>query len=239
MDNWQFHAVAQDISLRVVRPMPPLPAWLEARVDAIWESEQARLGGVLFNGRVFSADIITPHFVYGHWTEYRRIVAQMRRPDLHTALAIRPVAVGGVILGPDGLLFGRRPERAVYQAGEWQLPPAGNVDPTCARAEGLLDPVGMLLVEMAEELGLPPSALRDIRPIGFAEHPNTHLLDLGMAASTDLSAADMLALHAEGGNAEYGELVAVSLSELPRFLATEPVTGQAEWFLAELGLIAR
>jgi hypothetical protein len=58
-----------------------------------------------------------------------------------------------------------------------------------------------------------------------------------MAARTDLRAAELLAAHASGGNAEYDPLVAVSLAELPAFLAGGSVTRQAPMFLAHMGLI--
>lgn len=47
----------------------------------------------------------------------------MARHDLFAVLGQRSLAVGGVLRGPDGVVFGRRPDRAIYQAGEWQLPP--------------------------------------------------------------------------------------------------------------------
>jgi hypothetical protein len=146
--------------VRVTKPMPDLTPPIEAEIDAIWRMEQSRLGNVLFNGRVFSGDVITPELVTGHWTEYRRIVAQLRRPELYEHIRIRPLAVGGVIQSPDGFIFGRRQPKAVYQAGEWQLPPAGNVDPTCEGPNGEVNVTAMLLTELGEELGLTPDLAR-------------------------------------------------------------------------------
>jgi hypothetical protein len=238
MTKWHLHAVKPSLKVMVTCEMPNLAASLDADVSEIWDMEQTRLGGVLFNGRVFSADTITPNLVTGHWTEYRRIVAQLRRPELHAGLGIRPLAVGGIILGPDGLIFGRRQPQAVYQAGEWQLPPAGNVDRTCERPNGEVDVVAMLLTELEEELGISQSQVHSPRPMAIVEHTEVHILDLGIALNTDLPAHAILVAHRGSGNAEYDPIAIISQADLPSFLAQDNVTGQAPLFLKTLGLFS-
>lgn len=232
---WLFHSVAADLQIRVVREMNVLSPTLSKDVDAIWNSEQYRLDGALFNGRVFSADIITPHLISGHWTEFRRIVAQMRRPELHSVLAIRPLAVGGIIMGPDGVIFGRRPRNCVYQAGEWQLPPAGSVDFSAARPEGVVDFVGMLLVELTEEIGLTAAEISVTGPVGMVEHAETHVLDLGIALQTRLGRDEIHARHQAHGNGEYDPLVVVARADIRNFLSQPDVTLQAPLFLQAIG----
>lgn len=239
MPAWKVHELAPQARFRVVREMAPLPATLDAEVDRLWVVAQARTGGKLFNGRVFSADVITPHLVCGHWTEFRRIVAQMNRHDLFSVIGARPLAVGGVISGPDGVIFGRRPSRAVYQAGEWQLPPAGSVDQGAARVEGALDVVHQFLVELAEELGLGESDVQSPTPLCIVEHAGSHVLDLGIAATTRLTAAEIRSKHAAGGNAEYDPLAFVPVGDLPGFIAAGgPLMNlQAPIFLRRAGLL--
>lgn len=219
MQSWPVHDIAAGCVFRVTRPMPPLPAALDAEVSRLWDAAQARLDGKLFNGRVFSADVITPHLVCGHWTEFRRVVAQIDRNALHPLLGVRPLAVGGVIVGPDGVVFGRRPARAIYQAGEWQLPPAGSVDPGAARPDGTVDVVGHLLTELAEELGMPAATVRHPRLLGIVEHGGSHILDLGITLETGLRADEIHAFHAANGNGEYDPLAIVPRPDLPAFLA--------------------
>ena len=77
-----MHDIASGVQLRIVRAMPALPAALEAEIERLWSAAQARMGGSLFNGLVFSADTIAADLISGHWTEFRRIVAQMDRPGL-------------------------------------------------------------------------------------------------------------------------------------------------------------
>ena len=110
--DWHVHPIDPDLRLRITRPMPALAAADEAAIDAAWAAAQARMGGRLFNGRVFSADSIAPGLIEGHWTEFRRIVARMDRPELGH-LPVRPLAVGGAISSGSGagrfVIIGRRP----------------------------------------------------------------------------------------------------------------------------------
>ena len=244
-EAWRVHEVSDALAIRVTRAMPTLPDAAEAAVAALWAAAQARSGGHLFNGRVFSADTITPAAITGHWTEFRRVVAQMQRPALFAALGVRPLAVNGVILGADFVLFGRRPEAAVYQPGEWQVPPAGSIDPGsidpgCAAGDAI-DPVRQLHAELAEELGMPAEAVRAPRPLAIVEHPGSHVCDLGIAVTTDWTEAAIRAAHAARGNGEYGTLAFVAPADLPAFLSRNEgrVTGQAPVFLARAGLLGR
>src|SRR4051812_3898994 len=102
--------------------MPPLPAALEATVELHWQS--ACRDRKLFNGQVFCVDRIGPEVIEGHWTEYRRAVAQMADPALREKLRVRSLAVCGVLRCRDGVAVGRREAASVYHAGLWQLPPA-------------------------------------------------------------------------------------------------------------------
>ncbi len=231
MQGSAFYPVSADLEVRVIREMPLLSPKLSEDVDTVWRSEQQRLSNRLFNGRVFSADVITPRLVTGHWTEFRRIVAQMRRPELHEELGVRPLAVGGIITSPDGIVFGRRPERSVYQAGEWQLPPAGSVDQSCVKPDGEIDFLAMLFIELAEELGITSQQVFDAHPVGLVEHAESHVLDLGIALSTQLSSGEIFALHAALGNGEYDQLVVIEPRDLPAFIAQPNVTLQAPLFL--------
>lgn len=240
-----IHEVADGLVVAATRPMPPLPAWLEAEIDRLWAEAQARTGGKLFNGRVFCADVITPRLICGHWSEYRRVVAQMARHELFPVLGQRSLAVGGVLRGPDGVVFGQRPARAIYQAGEWQLPPAGTVDGGAERPEGRVDVLATLYAELEEELGLHAADVHSPRPLCLVEHAmpgpggglGSHVLDLGIAIETPLDAATLRARHAAGGDEEYAGLTIVPVAGLPGFLAREAATMnvQAPIFLARAG----
>jgi hypothetical protein len=237
--DWVTHEVAPDVELRIARDMPALDAALDDEVSRLWDAAQVRMGGHLFNGRVFSADEITPGLITGHWTEFRRIVAQIDQPGMHARLGVRPLATGGLILGPDGVVFGRRPVGAVYQGGQWQLPPAGSIDPGAERAGGRVDAMHQVLTELEEELGLTAEAVGEARFLCIVEHPGSHVLDFGIFLRTGLLAAEIHAAHAQGGNGEYEPLEIVPVEGLAAFLdrVDGTLTEQARFFLARTGLL--
>ena len=196
--------------------MEPLPPLLDASVERHWLAAQR--GRRLFNGRVFCADAVTPDLISGHWTEYRRVVAQMADPRLIPALQVRSLAVCGVLCCQGGVVVGRRDGASVYQAGLWQLPPAGSVDDGSAQGD-TADIRHALLTELQEELGIPAGAVDAVRPLCLVQHP-TGVLDLGMQITTRLTAADVLAAHRAAGNREYDRLLVMPAAEIQNRLAT-------------------
>ena len=209
--------VAPDIGLWVTGVMPELSPALDATVERHWQ--EACRHRPLFNGQVFCADRIGPERIEGHWTEYRRAVAQMADPGLREALRIRSLAVCGLLRCRDGVAVGRREAASVYQAGLWQLPPAGSVD------AGAAEPGGAswrraLLGELREELGIDAAAVTRLRPLCLVQHPSG-VLDLGVEIVTGLSGEQLLAAHAWGGNGEYERLLVVPEGQLEQVIHAE------------------
>ncbi len=204
--------------------MPALPPELDAAVEAHW---QAALRGSprLFNGSVFSVDDIQPRRLTGHWTEFRRVLAQMREPALQAGLGLRQLAVCGAIdcthdgTGTPGTILGRREPKAVYLPGAWQLPPAGSVDKSNLDADGHIDLRRQLLTELHEELGVPDAAVVQVQPICMVEHPDSHVLDLGFAIKTTWSAEAILSAHRTAGNGEYDTMRFLPLADVPQTIA--------------------
>ena len=200
--DWGTLPLAPNLELRITGDMPALPPDLDAAVETHWQ--RALTGCNLFNGRVFCAETITPGLLAGHWTEYRRIVAQMADPSLFPALRVRSVAVCGVLCCPAGIVVGRRQASSIYQAGLWQLPPAGSVD------IGAATPTGAswrhaLLAELREELGLTEADTTALTPICLVQHP-TGVLDLGFRIDTPLTPAEIHTRHQTAGDGEYDQL---------------------------------
>ncbi len=199
--------MSPDLVLRIERDMPPLDPAIDAAVTALWaEACQAH---ALFNGRVFSADSITPEAITGHWTEYRRIVAQMADPTLFDVLRIRSLAASGVLCCPDGIVIGRREPGSHYQPGLWQLPPAGSIDHGAA-ISGTSSRAGAswrhaILAELQEELGIPPEAAARLTPFCLVQHP-TGVLDLGIRIDTTMGSTEIMARHSTLGDGEYDQL---------------------------------
>jgi len=156
--------------------------------------------------------------------------------ELFAELGLRPLAVNGIVHGPDGVVFGRRPTDAVYQPGQWQLPPAGSVDAGAARPDGTVDMLAAVLTELREELGLTPDTVCASQPLAIVEHAGSHVLDLGIVLRTVLTAAQIQTTHTVIGNAEYAGLEVVAITDLPGFLArvASDLTPQTPVFLARM-----
>lgn len=87
--------------------------------------------------------------------------------------------------------------------------------------------------------GLSADAVCDPQPLALVEHAGSHVLDLGIALRTALTAGPIRAAHAACGNGEYAALEVVPLSDLPGFLAREAgeITPQAPVFPARMGAL--
>jgi len=234
------HEMAAGVQAQVVRALPPLPPGLDAVIERHWLAAQQRTAGKLFNGQVFSVETITPNHLSGHFTEYRRIVAQMADPALHEVLRIRPLAVCGAVRCADGIILGRRDRHAAYDAGIWQLPPAGNVDPRAAGADGAIDLYRHLFTELEEELGWSAADILALQPLCMIEHAGSHVLDLGFGIELAADTAAVLAAHRGAADArEYDPLIVVPWNRLAEEL-TELGAGlmPTAWiFLRRLGLV--
>lgn len=243
MQQYVVHEVAPDVVARIDRTMPALPSVVDREVERLWQaaSERVAAGGAgqLFNGQVFSADSITPHLITGHLTEFRRIVAQMERPALE--LEVRPLAVCGTLRCADGVVVGRRHHAAIYQAGMWQLPPAGSVDASAVGADGVVDLRRQLLSELQEELGLAAGTVSEPEPLCIVEHPGSRVSDFGFGLITDLSGKAVLAAYRANGNPEYEEMRVVPEAKIAAFLAEAGggLVWPAREFLMRAGLTIR
>jgi hypothetical protein len=227
-----------DIAVELRPGRVEVPAALEPAIEACWAAAQARAGGRLFDGQVFSVTEILPHRIGGHFVDYRLAVATYADPALAAALRIRPLAVCGVLQMPEGILFGRRQLGATYEAGLWQTPPAGSVDAGAVR-DGRLDAAAQIRTELAEEIGLPWSRINTCRAFTVVVHAATGVHDLAFLLETEAGFAEVAALHAATGCTEYTELRAVTQAGLAGFIAAERdrMVPAAPFFLEALGLL--
>ncbi|WP_149535547.1 NUDIX domain-containing protein [Siccirubricoccus phaeus] len=238
MQGYALRPVAAGLRLELLPGERAVPPALEPAVAAAWAAAQARAGGRLFNGRVFSVESASAERLTGRLVEYRQVVAGFSDPALAAALEVRPLSVCGVLRTAEGVVFGRRSKEATYEAGLWQMPPAGSVDAGAVR-DGAVDAEAALRAELAEELGLGWEAVTACRPFALVEHLGSGVRDLGFLLDTALGFAAVAAAAAARGNGEYQELVAVPEAELAGWLAARPgrVVPAAGMFLGALGLV--
>ena len=229
--------VVPDIAVELRPGTIAAPPAFEPAIEAAWAAAQARAGGRLFDGRVFSVTDFTPNRIAGQLVSYRLAVAAYADPALAAALRLRPLSVCGVLRMADGILFGQRQLGATYEAGLWQTPPAGSVDAGAVR-DGVVDAMGQIRTELAEEIGLDWLRIAACRAMTLVEHAATGVHDLAFLLETPAGFAEVAACHAATGCTEYTELRAVPEPALAGFLAAEAgrVVPAAALFLRALGL---
>lgn len=201
--EWPVTPLGSHVAMRVGRSIPVLSPEIETRVASHWDAALAEHPN-LYNGRVFCADAIGHDIISGHWSEYRRVLAQMREPGLYAADTLRPLAVVGLLRTTDGIVIGQRSEHSIYLPGYWQGAPAGNVESRDGAAE--IDLAAQLLAECHEELGLTEADCRVGNCLLACEHPQTHIVDVGMEITTTLDFEALQERCHRLGNAEYQAL---------------------------------
>ena len=205
---------------------------------ALFEVENRRRGGVLFDGLAFSVERLDGKQIVGRFVRYSRFVAQAAKPDLFDVLRVRPLAVSGLLTCADGVVFGRRAASVTQDAGLWELVPSGGVDPSCRDATGRIDVVGQVLNELREEIGIERGQVGSAVPFAVVENIGDHVIDVAVAIETRLAAGEIRRLFRQGGSGEYADLAIVPLADVPQFVKRfgGELAGISRFLLRERGL---
>ena len=195
-----LHSLSPGFRLVEAGAAQPLPADLEAEVEAVWREAVAASGGKLFNGVQY---VLEGHDADGARVqrgEYRRFIAARRRPALAGALALRPLGVTGFTTCPDGVVMGRRAAR-LELGGLWEPAPAGTLDRLDARA--------LVLQELSEELGLAADSVRAAEPRWLHTEERSGICDVVYAVDLDADAPVVRAAWEAGGTDEYDDVAVI------------------------------
>lgn len=202
--------LAADFTLQVCAPFEP-PEVIKGRIDAIWADERRKRGDRLCNGPIYSLVEHRADRLLIQPAEYRHAVARRCAPELAVAgLAIRSLAVTGLLLCADGLVLGRRGAGVAADAGLWEPAPAGGLSRP--------DPVGQILEELHEELGLEPARIVRHDACGLVEDTESGVIDIVFRLQTTATAEEIRGAHAAHATDEYAALVILPSSALAGFL---------------------
>jgi hypothetical protein len=188
------------------------------QVDEIWGSEQQRRDGRLYDGKIFSVIRRDGAEIAGRFVSYRWWIAQHANPELFDELAVRPLAVSGLLWLPGGMVFGRRAEHTTEQPGMWELVPSGGIDESARDDSGKIVADIGLAAELEEELNVPRSAIREMRPMVIIDDPVSRVCDIAFNIELTLDEPDLLRLFTERKSDEYTELRLVPTADLGSFL---------------------
>lgn len=232
-------ALDGELTIQDTGAPPALCAEVAARVDALWEAEQARRGAALYDAQLFSLTAREGARLRGAFVPYRRFVAQRADPRLDAALRVRPLGVMGLCLVEDGVLFGLRSDAMLVDPGCWELPPSGGVDPGARETGGRIAAERQLFAELGEELHVRPAEVRRVAPLALVRDTRSSITEVAFELELTLSFAEVRARHAAGDNHEYAELCHVPPGEVAAFGAARGarLTGAARALLAHQGLL--
>lgn len=198
----------------------------EHEVDTAWRralarKPQLRDGEVLSVRRVAREPGEVLH-IEVEAMRYRQFIAQRDG----VPLGLRPLGVNGVTrVVPDRgeplLVLGRRTSRVTQYAGAWELCPAGGVERSRVRGDGVVDCAGQLLDELHEELGLGREAVRALVPLGLIEDLDEHVLDACFRIDVAPVTEDALAAWVRRHD-EYDAVRLVTEPELRALLTRSP-----------------
>jgi hypothetical protein len=212
-------SVSPEIKVFLTATPPSVRPATLVRVEEIWQAELVERDRALFNGRLFSIETAKAGRITGWLAEYKWFLAQRRDANLEGALRVRPLAVTGLLLCLDGVVFGRRAGHVEQDAGLWELVPAGGIDGSAFHPDGSIDLAHHLIAELFEETGISNEML-DTPPQPFAIvcDSGTHVSDIGIFLRTKLSKARITSTFATLHNREYVALEVVPVTHLPAFV---------------------
>ena len=219
-DNlFEVHSISSELEVCVQGTAREVEPRIQSEIARLWDEECRRRPRSLFDGRHFSVTSIGESRIVGHFVDYSRYIAQTLRPELFAQLAVRPLGVSGLMISPDGVVFGQRNANTTQNQGSWELTPSGGVDPRCCTADGKIDLETHLLNELREEVGLSPEQVDHLLPFALIEDRRSHVVDIGVLVRTPLSDAAIVDHHRNKATNEYLSLKVVAPTEIGSFLA--------------------
>lgn len=203
-------------------PRPQPNAAMEAQVDVIWQQEQnnRQAQGLqpLFNGATFCVQSYAGNQIYGHRSEYRYWLAQYLHSELFPALQLRPLAVSGLLLCADGVVFGKRSASNTTGAEHWELIPSGGIDPQATQIGEQVDLFTPIQTEFVEESGCAAHFIQHMQPFCLVDNHATHSIDIGIILlAPSLTFATLLTQH-QHTNQEYTQLELVPIACLAEYV---------------------
>jgi len=198
--------------IRTDQPLEPSPA-IAARIAEIWQAEQERKGGSLFDGKILALVSATADAIQVVPTLYSVILAARRDPMVREGLGIAPLGVTSVLSCRDGFVIGRRSPSLAMSPGLWEVMPAGGLETT--------DPGAQLIQEFEEELGLPPSLVtrREAKALVRISHKGVANILFRLHAECDRESINQA--FAASGSDEHTEIDVVPVSDLYRRLISD------------------
>ncbi len=131
-----------------------------------------------------------------------------------TDLAIRPMAVTGLVRLGGRVVLARRGSNVTQDVEKWELAPSGGLSPNDASRDQAPSLVNQLLIEAKEELNLNLNPFDSPVPLGLLQDSQTRINDFVFLCDLSISSSDFTSLFASRESQEYTDLKIASWDEI-------------------------
>lgn len=179
-------------------------------IDTIWEQEQKRKGGKLYNALILSAIAYDSKKLIGQLVPYKYFLAQWCDPSLKPDLKIVPVSISGLTIAWDNIVVAKRAEWVTQYPNCYELAPSGGVS---QRGENVfpLDLKEQLFEELKEELGILRLLVKGVKFFALVRDFNTDGVEL--CAEIKVKPYSL-----QASSHEYVQLISIPKNEIQSFV---------------------
>ncbi len=201
-------------TIEIIQSNRTLSSALVREINNIWERKKAT-NGKIFNGQVFCVENFERNRMWGSFQEYKLLVAQYENPALFNDLKLTSLAVTGFFHWKSHILLGHRNSTVAQNQNQWELAPAGGLDPSSIDPCGKIVPLRTLAAEAKEELDIDLNS-QDITPVPrlLIENLDDHVIDIVYFAEVDFEKIGLTDKLESFSNEEYDQ---ITLTPLEKF----------------------
>lgn len=189
-------------------------------VETAWQFAREKNSN-LFDGTVFNFDGVVEGSIRIQRIDYSIFYVKNLYPELLKDFEISVLAISGITVIGDKILFGRRSNRVSQFRRKWEMVPSGTLEDVPGLNFSLKQSaVRQLRSEFQEETSLESSCLKNIMLFGLLVDPRAHTADLILSAEIQPSYFQESQKIKKLTTSEYSSFKLVSLRYLGLFSST-------------------
>ena len=204
----QYQKLPRISSFQIDNSIMAFPPEVENRVTEIWNNALKESKNRLRDELVLSFQGIQNGTILVQPFNYRYYYAQTCFPDLHPLLNLDILAVSGLLVCKNGIVFGYRSSKVLQNSKMFELVPSGSLEFSTVKIFPNT-PEEQLLIELHEEIGIVREQLDSIELSGYVYDDKYRVVDLCFTLTTDLDRSSIIRIWTSISNTEYNYLLIV------------------------------
>lgn len=214
MSHYEIIEIPKNFSFEVDSSLSKLSlsATALATIDRIWNEEETKRKGHLFNGKILNLVQLEKDRLVGKFIDYKYYIAQLREPSLKSLLKICPISISGITLMGNKILVAQRSASVTQYPEYYEFVPSGGID-LDVMIGGYIDYRLQFAKELSEETGIESSKILRISPLCLVHDLDDNILEVCAKIHLDLKIDTDLVQ-----NQEYQRFFWFSHEELFKFL---------------------